>query len=52
MHVYLQFPKLFGKQYCYSIIGTCKDMPHYDPKVFYVIHYIHKLLIHHLSIGG
>jgi hypothetical protein len=31
---------------------TCKDMPHYDPKVFYVMHYIHKLLIHHLSIGG
>jgi hypothetical protein len=27
-------------------------MPHYDPKVFYVKHYIHKLLIHHLSIGG
>ena len=27
-------------------------MPHYDPKVFYVMHYIHKLLIHHLSIGG
>jgi hypothetical protein len=29
-----------------------KDMPHYDPNVFYVMHYIHKLLIHHLSIGG
>jgi hypothetical protein len=25
------------KQYCCSIIG--KDMPHYDPKVFYVMHY-------------
>jgi hypothetical protein len=34
------------------VIKSCKDMPHYDPKVFYVIHYIHKLLIHHLSIGG
>ena len=31
------------KQYCCSIIGTCKDMPHYDPKVFYVMHYTHKL---------
>ena len=27
-------------------------MLHYDPEVFYVMHYIHKLLIHHLSIGG
>jgi hypothetical protein len=26
-------------------------MPHYDPKVFYVMHYIHKRLIHHLSVG-
>ena len=32
-----------GKQYCCSIIGNCKDMPHYDPKVFYVMHYTHKL---------
>jgi hypothetical protein len=24
---------------------------HYDPQVFYVMHYIHKRLIHHLSIG-
>ena len=37
-----------GKQYCCSIIGICKDMPHYDQKVFYAMHYIHK----HLSIGG
>ena len=28
-----------GKQYCCSIIGTCKDMPHSDPKVFYAMHY-------------
>jgi hypothetical protein len=34
---------LCGKQYCCSIIGTCKDMPHYDPKVFCVMHYIHNL---------
>jgi hypothetical protein len=27
-------------------------MPHYDPKVFYVMHYIQTLLVHHLSIGG
>jgi hypothetical protein len=27
-------------------------MPHYDPKVFYVMYYIHKPLIHHLSIEG
>ena len=41
-----QFPELCGKQYCCSIIGTCKDMAHYDPKAFYVIHYIHTLLNH------
>jgi hypothetical protein len=34
------------------LVGTCKDMPHYEPKVFYVMHYIHKPLIHHVSIGG
>ena len=27
-------------------------MPPYDPKVFHVMHYIHKLLIQHLSTGG
>ena len=37
-------------QYCCSISGTCKDMPHYDPKVFYVVHYIHKLLIHRFPL--
>ena len=33
-----------GKQYCCSIIGTCKDMPHYDPKVFYVMHYFWSII--------
>ena len=33
-----------GKQYCCSMIGTCKDMPHYDPKVFYVMHYIWSII--------
>jgi hypothetical protein len=26
------------------IIGTCKDMPHYDPKVFYVMHYFWSII--------
>ena len=34
-------------------MGTIQQIAtHYDPKVFYVMHYIHKHLIHHLSIGG